>query len=208
MISQKFEHIIADKIPANAISYLVSLFEVNPFNFKLSRDRRSKSGDYRYDKRNGSSTVTVNVGLNEFSFLITLVHEIAHHTTRLNYKNVARPHGQEWKSEFKRLMLPVLNPLVFPEDLLQLLARHLKNPKASTWSDSRLAIALHSYDASGMDENQKYLDEISSGETFIFNDREFKKLNKRRTRVLCQDCKTGRKYLIPKQAIVNTQSGS
>jgi len=202
MTSEHFEKAILDKIPSDAVSYCVSIFESHPFHFRISRNRKSKSGDYRYDKRSDSSVVTVNSGLNQYSFLITLVHEVAHHTTRLKFKGMTKPHGTEWKGEFRNLMLPLLDPLVFPDDLLRLLARHLKNPKASTWSDSRLCIALRNYDTGSSNENEQHLDELDEGNTFSFNDRLFTKLNKRRTRVLCQECSTGRKYLIPKQAIV------
>jgi hypothetical protein len=147
--------------------------------------------------------VTVNSGLNPYSFLITLVHEIAHHTTRIKHNKPIQPHGPEWKIEFRNLMLPLVNPLVFPDDLIRLLAKHLKNPKASTWSDSHLSMALRKYDTRNTDISEQHLDEIKDGMDFKFNDRVFTKLEKKRTRVLCQECSTGRKYLIPKQAVVN-----
>jgi len=202
MTSSEFEKAIDNRIPVNAQAHCVSLFEENPFQFKISRNRKSKSGDYRYDKRLNTSIVTVNSGLNIYSFLITLVHEIAHHTTRLNNSRSVQPHGAEWKIEFRNLMLPLVNPLVFPDDLIRLLAKHLKNPKASTWSDAHLSMALRKYNTGGSELDELHLDEINDGKDFKFNDKVFTKLEKRRTRVLCQDNSTGKKYLIPKQAVV------
>lgn len=121
---------------------------------------------------------------------------------RIQYGNKIKPHGQEWKSEFKKLMVPLINPMVFPDDLLGLLARHFKNPKASTWSDSRLVMALRTFDDDGIDPDELHLDELAEGASFLFNDRKFIKINKRRTRILCKDQISGRKYLIPKQAVV------
>ena len=202
MSSASFEKIIANKVPANALAHCVALFEMNPFTFKLSRDRKSKSGDYRYDRNSGTSVVTVNSGLNQYAFLITLIHEIAHHITRINNKNPVQPHGVEWKQEFKNLMLPLVNNLVFPDELLRLLSRHLKNPKASTWSDSKLTIALRKYDTIELHPDDQHLDEVEAGRNFQFNNRVFRKIEKRRTRVLCLEHSSGRKYLIPKQALV------
>ena len=200
-----FEKAILNKIPENSVSYCTSLFAGDPFHFKLSRDRKSKAGDYRFDKRTNKSTVTVNTGLNPYSFLITLIHEIAHHRNRNNGNRYSKPHGPEWKQEFRDLMMPVMNHLVFPEDILTLLQRHLKNPKASTSSDHRLTIALRKYNESNGD-NELHLGEIEDGTLFDFNGRKFKRLHKRRTRVLCEDLKTKRKYLIPIQAVVSIVS--
>ena len=202
MTSASFENAILNKVPADAISYCVSIFEDHPFHFKISKNRKSKSGDYRYDKRANTSVVSVNSGLNIYAFLITLIHEIAHHTTRIKNAKSTQPHGMEWKGEFRDLMLPLVNPMIFPDDLIRPLAKHLKNPKASTWSDSKLSMALRKYDIVPADNNEHHLDDLEEGNTFSFNDRLFKRLNKRRTRVLCQECSTGRKYLIPQQAIV------
>jgi len=206
MISSAFEKTIEDKIPGNAVAYCVSLFEKTPFGFRVNRDRKSKSGDYRHDRSTKKSTVTVNSGLNPYAFLITLIHEIAHHTARLGSKRKIQPHGSEWKLEFKTLMLPLVNPLVFPDDILPLLARHLKNPKASTWSDAKLVMALKSYDEEQPDESETYLSEVESGISFYFNNRRFTKIEKRRTRVLCLDHNSGRKYLIPQVALVRVDT--
>ena len=201
MISATFEKAIIGKVPDNSVGYCVSLFNDSPFGFRISKDRKSKSGDYRYDKKSNTSIVTVNDGLNPYSFLITLIHEIAHHHTRKNGNGNHKPHGSEWKQEFKGLMLPLLNSLVFPDDILKLLARHMKNPKASTSSDHRLVMALRKYDEES-NEDELHLGEIEDGRAFTFNNRQFKKLNKRRTRILCEEIKTGKKYLIPMQAVV------
>ena len=99
-------------------------------------------------------------------------------------------------------MLPILNPVVFPDELLGILSKHLKNPKASTWSDGRLAMQLRQYDLKQTKDEEIHLLDLQVGNTFSFNDRLFKKIYKRRTRILCQECSTGRKYLIPQQAVV------
>ena len=202
MTSESFEKAITNRVPPDALAHCVALFEENPFQLKITRNRKSKSGDYRYDRRTDLSIVTVNSGLNKYAFLITLIHEIAHHTTRLRHRSTVQPHGPEWKNEFRNLMLPLVNPLVLPDDLIRLLARHLKKPKASTWSDGPLSMALRKYNGEPFDITELHLDEIPEGKEFAFNDKVFTKINRRRTRILCKDSVSGRKYLIPGQAVV------
>ena len=43
---------------------------------------------------------------------------------------MVKPHGDEWKEEFQKMMLRFLNPEYFPDDILKALSRHMINPKA------------------------------------------------------------------------------
>ena len=43
------------------------------------------------------------------------------------------PHGDEWKEQYKKMMLPFLNPEFFTEDILRSLSNYMIiNPRAST----------------------------------------------------------------------------
>jgi len=77
--------------------------------FKVTRSRNSKLGDYRAPFKGSSHQITVNHDLNPYSFLITTVHEFAHLKTYQEHKNKVKPHGNEWKENFKMLMEPFLN---------------------------------------------------------------------------------------------------
>ena len=127
-------------IPENAISLVQSLIEYHRINLKIVNQRQTKHGDFR-QLANGKFQITINNNLNPFQFLLTLIHEIAHHTTFEKYGRI-RPHGKEWKQQFQHLMLPFLNPSIFPDHILTPLAHYLKNPKASTDSDVKLSLAL------------------------------------------------------------------
>ena len=128
-------------IPKNAINGVQSLIEKHKINLKIVNQRLTKHGDFR-QLPNGEFQITINNNLNPFQFLLTLIHEIAHHTTFEKYGRI-RPHGKEWKQQFQYLMLPFLNPSIFPNQMLTPLAHYLKSPKASTDSDVKLSLALH-----------------------------------------------------------------
>ncbi len=197
----KFYELLPKYIPANAVHYCFDLWVANPFHFKVTRKRQTKLGDYRFDPVRNEHTISVNYNLNQYNFLITYLHEFAHLLTTEKYERKAEPHGREWKNFFKETMAPVMNSLIFPEELLPVLKRHMLNPKASSQSDPHLVKALRKYDRDYND--QLLLDEIEKGDEFSFKGNAFRKLESRRTRVVCYHLATGRKYLIPKIARVD-----
>ena len=149
---------------------------------------------------NGKHQITINSNLNVYRFLLTLIHEIAHFEAYKQFGRFVKPHGIEWKRNFQHLMLPFLNPEIFPNDLLPLLANHFKNPKASSDTDARLALALKQFD----EPNDKtYIFEVSFNSKFkLDNGKVFKKGNKRVKRYECIEIKTGKLYLFNPNAEV------
>lgn len=190
---------LRNKVPAEALDYCCQLWLENPFLLKISKSRSSKLGDYRYDLQQNSHTVSVNEDLNPYQFLITYVHEVAHrvvHKTHLRQK----PHGIAWKMCFQKLMLPLLRPEIFPEDILRVLARHMKNPKASSTADPKLMLTLSKYDTKT--DLGPTLKDIEINGEFRFRNRVFHKLEEKRTRAVCLEISTQRRYLIPMLAEV------
>jgi len=186
-------------IPNKAIPKVVSLLEHDHLIVKIKNERKTKHGDYR-SLPNGKHQITINSNLNRYRFLITLIHEIAHFEAFSKYGRFIKPHGIEWKRTFQYLMLPFLNPEVFPSELLPLLANHFKNPKASSDTDALLALALKQFDA----PNKKtFVFEVSLGETFkLYNGKIFKMGKKRVKRYECVEVKTGKLYLFNPNAEV------
>lgn len=202
-MTEQLKEVLSNHVPATAVDYCCGLWQQHPFSFVLTRDRASKLGDYRFDPRNGAHKITVNHNLNPYQFLITYVHEVAHRRVH-KHRSQQKPHGPEWKHKFRELMLPLLNPEVFPDDVLRVLARHMRNPKASTSGDPSLVKALAAYDKGSVDVF--ILEDLPLGDEFTFRKRSFRKLEKKRTRALCLDLKNGKKYLIPEMAEVEPHS--
>lgn len=177
-------------IPEKAIPFIQFLIGEHSFDLKIVNQRQTKHGDFR-KLANGKFQITVNNNLNKHQFLLTLVHEIAHHVTHQNFGRV-QPHGKEWKTIFQHLMLPFLSPEIYPKQMLSPLANYLKNPKASTDSDVNLSLALRGYKA----ENGKiFIFELNLGTLFLFKDNIYKRGQKRRTRFECVNINNNRTYL-------------
>ena len=166
------------------------LIEQNNFSLKIVNQRETKHGDFR-KMPDGSFQITVNNNLNQYQFLLTLVHEIAHHITHQKFGRV-QPHGKEWKKVFQHLMLPFLKPDIFKYEMLPHLANYLKNPKASTDSDAKLSLALREFKPSS---GKAFIFELPFGQAFLFKNTTYKKGNKRRTRFECLNTINGKVYL-------------
>ncbi len=182
-------------IPENAIFLVDELLKKNPITIKIVNKRATKHGDFRKNK-NGLMQITINNSLNKYQFLLTLIHEIAHFVTHQQYKKV-KPHGKHWKQNFQHLMLPFLQPSIFPQELLPYLANYLKNPKASTGADIKLTYALNQYNKPN---NKNFIFEIPEGSIFTFKNKEYKKGAKRRTRFECIEITSKKVYLFNQNA--------
>ncbi|EIJ39729.1 SprT-like domain-containing protein [Galbibacter orientalis] len=191
--------ILSKYIPEMAVTPCLEMIKLNHVHLKIVNERVTRHGDYR-KLPDGSHQITVNANLNKYRFLITLVHEIAHLVAFTKYGRLIKPHGQEWKYTFQQLMLPFIRPEVFPSSLLPVLARHFKNPKASSDTDAYLSVALKEFDPQN---NKNYIFELPIGSVFrIHNGKVFKRGNKRVKRYECVEVNTGRVYLFQPNAEV------
>ena len=199
---EKLKQLLSQKLPSAALNYAVELWEKEPFSFRTTATRKSKLGDFRYRRDREIQTITINADLNPYQFLLTYIHEVAHLHAFVRFGIEIAPHGAEWKSTFQQLMIPILSSNYFPIDLLIPLRKHMKNPKASSASDLFLMKEMSKYDDKSINSEIVFLSDIKPGKRFILSGREFEKGETRRTRVLCQEVKSGKKYLIAQLAKV------
>lgn len=193
IVVKKMQEILAKHVPETAAEYCFKLWQEQPFSFKISRTRSSCFGNYTF--RDGQHKITVNNDLHHYAFLITYIHEIAHQRAWLDKsRRKIEPHGKEWKKKFQDLMTPILNSNVFPEKVLVPLSQYMQNPAASSVSYAPLFEALRSFDA--MEENEVSLIEVADSQWFMFRNTVFQKLEIRRTRVLCLEKNSKRRYTI------------
>lgn len=186
-------------LPEHAVKPVFELIVSNEVHLKIVNERVTRHGDYR-KAVNGKHEITVNANLNKYKFLITLIHEISHLVAFEKFGRNIKPHGDEWKYTFQRLMIPYIRPEIFPSQLLPLLARHFKNPTASSDVDATLSLALKQFD---QQNDNNYIFELPYGSQFrIHNGKIFTKGALRTKRYECVEVSSGRMYLFNPNAEV------
>ena len=188
-------------IPKMSAEGLINLIENENFSIKVVKERITKHGDFR-KLNNQNSVITVNKSNNKYRFLMTLIHEIAHYYTYRDNK-FAKPHGLKWKNIFKKITEPFLNINIFPESLLVSLRKHMEDPKSSFSYDSELSKELDKY-YNDKSEDLVYLDDLPPNSFFIYRDKKYVKVQKKRKRYLCKCLTNKRNYLFMSHAKVTT----
>jgi hypothetical protein len=181
-------------LPAEAAPIIAKWIDYFHCEFKISKSRNSKFGDYRPPFKGKGHRISVNYNLNTYAFLVTTVHEFAHLLTWNEHQRKAKPHGTEWKANFKKMMKPFFEAYTFPEDVQKAIISYLQNPAASSCSDLNLFRVLKKYDTA----NQASLtvESLPADSVFVLKDkRVFKKEGLIRKRYRCTELKTGLVYL-------------
>lgn len=200
----KVFHTLQTHVPPEAVDYCCDLWKASPFELKLTKSRQTKVGDFTSRRTKAHPRITLNHDLNPYLFLMTYVHEVAHLRVYLELGARVDPHGEEWKTTFTELMLPLLWENVFPEEILHELRRHMINPKASSFADTKLTMTFRKFDKNA--GQFAVLSELPEGSIFELQGRYFRKGKLRRTRVLCRELKSKRDYLVPADAqVTNVQ---
>ena len=182
---------IFQKIPLGSLEYVKGLLDNQNILIKLKNNRKTKHGDFSV-KKDFSVEITINSDMNPFRFLITLLHEISHFFVYQDFGFKTKPHGFQWKSKFKELLIPVINNKVFPDDILSPLAKYAINPKASTDTDLDLSIALNKYNVS----ISTYVLDLEQGDKFkASNKKNYLVIRKRRKRYECMEIDSKKIYL-------------
>jgi SprT protein len=196
MKREVLENALKRFIPEPAVPLIATWIQEYNVHLHISHKRSSKLGDYMHPYQGKGHRISVNHDLNNYDFLVTLVHEFAHLTTWNKFKSAVQPHGSEWKTEYKVLMQPFIQLPVFPDDVKLALKKHFINPGASSCSDLTLQRVLNRYDKKKNDALLR-VEQIPTGGKFrLLNDHVFQKGKLIRTRFECKDLETGRTYFV------------
>ena len=198
------QSILAKYIPEPAIPLISEWIYHFNFKLKIKKARQSKFGDYRPPLPGTNHQITINHDLNQFAFLITLVHEIAHLLCHERHGNNVKSHGEEWKTCYRELMRPFMRLEIFPPDVFDGIIKYMKDPAASSCSDEYLFRALKRYDKPN---GFVHLETVSNNSEFIFNERHFIKGPKIRKRYKCIEKNSKHIYLFAALAEVKVVSG-
>lgn len=198
--SRTLHEALSDYIPESAIEPVENWFNNHYVALSVTRNRLTKLGDFRGSLNSKASYISVNHNLNRYSFLITLLHEMAHAEVHFNYKRRVEPHGKAWKLAYQRLAMPFTTDGTFPEKLNDAFIKYLLNPRASSMSSIPLAQALREFDSN----NDEITVSMLAPETLftIHDGRVFKMVEKLRKRYRCYCFNNKKTYLFSPLAII------
>jgi len=185
---------LQDYLPPGTYDAVLSYLRQYKVHLTVARERKSILGDYRHSTHHANHRISVNGNLNSYSFLITLLHELAHLLTFEQYGNKVLAHGREWKNSYAKMLAQFIQHKIFPADIEAELIRSLQNPAASTCAEDGLLRILRKYDAK--ETHHRLVEELAIHDLFRTSDgRIFKKEEKLRKRYKCVEVKTGKVYL-------------
>lgn len=185
---------LQDYLPPGTYEPVLTYLRQHKVHLTVARQRKSILGDYRHRTKLDNHRISVNGNLNKYSFLITLLHELAHLLTFEQHGNQVYSHGKEWKGIYASLLAQFLQHKIFPDDIEQELLRSLRNPAASTCAEDGLLRVLRRYDEGA--ELHRLVEELPLNTLFRTSDgRIFQKKEKLRKRFRCVEIATGKVYL-------------
>lgn len=181
-------------LPIGSFESVLEYLHEFKIQLTITRSRSSVLGDYRHAHENKGHRISINGDLNKFSFLITLLHEIAHLITFVKHPNQVQPHGAEWKANFGNILTVFVAKNIFPHDIKVALISSINNPAASSCADVKLLRVLKNYDKKK--EEIYFVEQLPIGQLFeIKGQRIFEKGEKIRKRFKCREVATGKWYL-------------
>lgn len=186
-------------LPDGSLPKIEELLKNESYHLVITKPRKTKLGDFRPPKKGETPKITVNGNLNSYSFLITLIHEIAHLKIWNAHKNRVKPHGVEWKNLYSELLKIFVDLSVFPSEVEMVVQKHIQNPKYSSYSDTQLTLALRKFDEP---TSTVELNSLLVGQVFELANRKFVVDKKLRTRYLCTDLNNQKKYRVHGLALV------
>jgi hypothetical protein len=173
------------------VAYYLHHYKVH---LTITRERQSILGNYRNKVFDKNHRISVNGNLNKYSFLITLLHELAHLLAHEKYGHRIQAHGKQWKEEYGKILSEFIPKKNFPPEIEKLLVQSLKNPAATTCAEPHLIRALKKYDVKK--EGYFFVEELPAGSLFKVNSGAiFKKGERIRKRFKCVEVATKKVYL-------------
>jgi SprT protein len=181
-------------LPDGSFELVMPLITHHKVHLTISRQRQTKLGDYRNAYGGKNHRISVNGNLNKYSFLITLLHELAHLLAYEQYGNRIQPHGTEWKRTYAMVLKDFLVKQLFPADITKELQATLHNPAASSCAEDGLQRILNRYDTKR--PGIKLVEQLLTGQQFrIPGGRVFVKGEVIRKRIKCFELPAMKPYL-------------
>ena len=187
-------HALKAYLPEGAFEPVLALIHQYKLHLTVTKARKSVLGDYRHPKMGANHKISINGNLNQYEFLITLLHELGHLLCYEQYRNKVEAHGKEWKYLYGLLLADFIQRDIFPLDIKKSLKKTILNPAATANGETALLLILRKYDVVKK-EGMAFVAHLPDGAIFeTEKGKRFQKIKKRRIRIECVELTTGHIY--------------
>ena len=189
-----FEEMLADYLPPKSLAEVCRLLMELQILLKIVPPRRTLQGSYRIPTAHQPHYITINDKMNPYTFLITLLHEIAHAHAWTKHKT--RGHQKDWKVCFGQLLTHFIQLEVFPADIKTALEKHIEKITYCGSADINLSKILQKYDnnTSDSDSESITLQEIPKDTVFSYGKTVFRKGEPLRKYIKCKNLSNNKTY--------------
>jgi hypothetical protein len=182
-------------LPNNSVKAVTKLIESLNFHLTISKSRKSILGNYKPPQKLNYHRISVNSDLHEIEFLIVLLHEIAHLINWNKHKQKVKPHGNEWKQEFRTLINSHILCGEFDTEIKDAIYYcYFQQSLISSSQCKNLHRILHKNENEHIDQ----LEDLPNGTNFMLkrNNKKFLKIKKLRKLYLCKEHESGKLYRV------------
>lgn len=203
---KKYKETLGRYLPQGSVEPLfVFLTQTNSVRLHITRERRTKLGDYRWPQPGHPfHEISINGDLNPYLFLWVLLHEMAHLNTHKLYQDRVQAHGHEWQEQYALLLREYLT--LFPSEVQREIGRLTARIPLNRSLNRTIEASLKRYDPDYNEaEALPTLETLPLGTTFTLEGKPemvFRSLEKRRTRFRCIEVRTKREFLVAGRAPV------
>ena len=174
---------VLSRFPEQAQNMTKALFNEYHFLFRITTPRKTRLGSFKGVRLGARPIIQINSDLGPYTFLLVFLHELAHLVVIKKFGRKAKPHGEEWKTAYRNLIVPFINEQIFPLALTAELKRYFIKTPATFHRDTRLINTLSSLEGG---KTMVTVNDVPLNSTFtLMSGREFVKLEKLRTRYKC-----------------------
>jgi len=185
------------------VNYIDNLINTIPnLTVKIEAPRYTKLGYMKHDKLRQWFIISLNNNLSPSKFLYVFLHEYAHLLVVKQYKHKNKPHGIEWQHTFFNLLKQAIENNLFHPEISDTIIKQFLKP--SIYSKKRDSLIIEAINKIDNPTSITYVKDLSPGSIFQLNNGvQFKMIEKQRTRYICENLQSNKKYLISSYAIVD-----
>lgn len=153
--------------------------------FLFQRKAKLRLGSFKAQNQHSVAQIFIQKDLPPGQSLIVLCHELAHAFVYRQKVRKARPHGVEWQFAYRMMLTVALELYSFDSEWQAEVLSQIEKPRATT----------HHRENTDQQPDHVHVKLLTDGTLFRYRNKEFRRVELRRTRVMCERIHDRKQYL-------------